>query len=258
MTNGRNTNRFTLGVWNGRGHHKNYDTVSLSGEPLLQREELSISTNDGDHASPQQQVAVTTTTTTTYDTSVLPKSNTTSTTTTTCSCEGVPNPTVVLYDSNSMLELSSSLCQGYVTLLSTGKASEGRSTIELAYAAITDGNVIDVCFGIVSFSANGTANASTLRRVKDAKEIIDDLINSNLNDNDEQEGALEEMVVRSYCTSFQSIIQMHDRMNRLNFITKCFCSHRIRQNTLQSIQDNFTPLQQKIRLLLQHRSQQSE
>ena len=260
-------NRLSFGFLKGR--NKNFDAVSLSGEPLLQREDSSSFSTAEER--PERQCKATSAIPT------LPKSNTTCTTTTSMegaqqqqpsSHQGVPD--VALYDPNSMLELSSSLCQGYVTLLSAGKASEqargghsGSSNnidnnhIELAYASISDGNVIDVCFGVTSYSSASKASASTLQRIKDAKEIIDDLINSDLNhnDDDENEIAFEETVVRAYCTSFQHIIQMQDRMKRLNVFTKCFCSQRMRHQTIQSIRENFYPLQQNIGLLLQYQSQ---
>lgn len=259
---GRNKNNLLgFGFLKG-GRDRDYDSVSLSGEPLLHREDSSFSTEE----QPERQYGAT------PDAAILPKSNTTCTTT--CSSEGAQlqqsstqqqTLVIVLYDPNSMLELSASLCQGYVTLLSAGKASEqakgGNSdnndnNTELAYAAITDGNVIDVCFGVVSFSSASKATASTMQRIKDVKEIIDDLVNSDLNNNnDGDEITLEGMVVRAYCTSFQNIIQMHDRMKRLNFITKCFCYQRIRHQTMQSIRENFHPLQQKLALLQQNQSQ---
>ena len=264
---GRNMkNLLALGFLKGRD--RDYDAVSLSGEPLLQSEESSFST---DEQAERQYGA-------TPEVAILPKSNTACTTMS--SGEGVQQqqpssqqrtPVAVLYNPNSMLELSSSLCQGYVTLLSDGKVLEqakdaksghidNNSNIELAYAAIIAGNVIDVCFGIVSFSSASKASASTMQRIKDVKEIIDDLVNSDLNhdDDDECEISIEGIVVGAYCTSFQNIIRMHDRIKRLNFITKCFCYQRIRHQTIKSMEENFHPLQQKLALLSQHQPQQQE
>ena len=251
-----------------KGRDKEYDAFSLSGEPLLQSEDSSFSTAEehpGRHYGATAPDAV-----------ILPQSN--STCATTLSGEGAQlqtpsttkhTPAVVLYDPDSMLELSPSLCQGYVTLLSYGKTSEqakggtnsdsndkNNIKIELAYAAITDGNVVDVCFGIVSYSCASKATASTMQRIKDVKGIIDDLANSDFDHGDEIE--VEGMVIQAYCTSFESIIQMHDRIKRLNFITKCFCYQRIRHQTLQSIRENFDTVHQKVALLLQYQSQQHE
>ncbi len=251
-------NVFAFGLWKGR--NRNYDDVSLSGEPLLQRgvEYSMSSSTDGNPelqkygATPDMAIA-------------LPKSNTTCTTT--CSNEGLPEPpsssgrkpvtSIALYDPNSILELSSSLCQGYVTLLSAGKASDQANDIALACASVTDGNVIDACFGIVNFSSASKASEFTKQRIKDAKDIIDALIDSDFHHDAENEGeiSLEEVVVRAYRTAFESIINMNDRTKRLNFIAKCFCHQRIRRQTVESIRENFHPLQQNI-VRLQARQQQ--
>lgn len=258
-------NGFALGFWKGR--NRNYDDVSLSGEPLLQSgEESSSSASEG---IPQLQKYGAT-----LGTAIaLPKSNTTCTTAS--STEGLPEPpssssrkpasSIALYDLHSILELSSSLCQGYVTLLSAGKTSEqakggGGSDddnhIALAYASVTDGNVIDVCFGIVNFSSASKASELTKQQIKDAKDIIDALIDSDLHHDADNDGAisLEEVVVRAYRRAFESIIKMNDRVKRLNFIAKCFCHRRIRRQTAESLRENFHQLQQNI-VRLQARQQ---
>jgi hypothetical protein len=155
----------------------------------------------------------------------------------------------LLYDPMAMLELSSAVCQGYIALLSAGKAGEqplkggvNESTyshIELAYAAVVDGNVIDACFGV---RVSSKKNASTEKRIKEVKELIDELVNSASDDGDN----MEEMVVLAYVTAFQSIVQMHSKLKQLNMILKCFCTKRVRNRTFQSLQKCFHPLQQHI------------
>jgi hypothetical protein len=157
-----------------------------------------------------------------------------------------------LYDPMAMLELSPALCQGYISLLSAGKAGEqprkigvNESTyshIELAYAAIVDGNVVDACFGV---RVSSKKNTSTEKRIKEVKEMIDILVN-NSTDDDEN---LEEIAVLAYLTAFQSIVQMHSKLKQMNMILKCFCTKRIRNHTLQTLKKCFHPLQQKIRNL---------
>lgn len=159
-----------------------------------------------------------------------------------------------LYDSSAMLELSSSLCEGYITLLSAGKLSEQACTgevnestysnIELAYAAIVDGNVIDACFG-VHFSSK--KNTSMEKHIKDAKEMIVMLVNSNPDEN------LEEVVVKTYCSAFQSIVRMNAKMKQLNIFTKCLCTKRLWNQTSQALLKCFHPLQQEI---MKHQSTQ--
>jgi hypothetical protein len=159
----------------------------------------------------------------------------------------VSRPT--LYDPTAMLELSSALCQGYIALLSAGKASEHPQTggvnestysnVELAYAAIVDGNVIDACFGV---RVSSKKNSSTVKCIKDVKELIDAFVN---NSNDDEEN-LEEIVVTAYLSAFQSIVQMHSKLKQLNMIAKCFCTKRVLNRTLQKLEQCFHPLQQKI------------
>ena len=154
-----------------------------------------------------------------------------------------------LYDPMAMLELSSALCQGYITLLSAGKASEHPQTagglnestysnVELAFAAVVDGNVIDACFGV---RVSSKKNSSTEKRIKDVKEMLDELVN-NCNDDEN----IEELVVLTYLKAFQIISQMHSKLKRLNPIAKCFCTKRVGNRALQNLKQSFHPLQQKI------------
>lgn len=155
----------------------------------------------------------------------------------------------LLYDPMAMLELSSTFCQGYITLLSAGKASEqpqkqrvnesSYSHIELAFAAIVDGNVVDACFGV---RVSSKKNASTEKRIKEVKEMIAELVNSSTDDDEN----LEELAVLAYLTAFQSIVQMHSKLKQLNMILKCFCTKRVRNRTLRTLQKCFHPLQQQI------------
>lgn len=160
-----------------------------------------------------------------------------------------PSQQPTLYDPTAMLELPSAFCQGYITLLSAGKTSEQPQTkevnestyshIELAYAAILDGNVIDACFGV---RVSSKKNASTEKRIKEVKEMIDELVNKSMDDEDK----LEEIVVFAYLSAFQSIVQMHLKLTQLNLIMKCFCAKRVRNRTLRTLQMCFLPLQQHI------------
>jgi hypothetical protein len=159
-----------------------------------------------------------------------------------------PPAVLLLYDPTTLLELSSSLCEGYVTLLSDGKKSEqsrvGKANdkslydnVELAYSSIMDGNVIDVCFGITSFTSK--KNSQTIKHITDAKDMINKI---EMSSNDEM---IQEIIVHAYCTTFESIIIMNDRIKKLNFITKCWYMKRIHEQTLYTIQKNFHPIQQQ-------------
>jgi hypothetical protein len=154
-------------------------------------------------------------------------------------------PIVMFYDPTTLLELSSSLCEGYVTLLSQEKSRGEKSkeqsvyeNIELAFASIVDGNVIDVCFGVTSFTTK--RNAHTIKCIKDAKDMIN---NIELSNNDE---TIPAIVVQAYCTTFQIIITMNNRIQQLNFITKCIYVKRIHTQTLCLIQRNFVPVLQQV------------
>lgn len=156
-----------------------------------------------------------------------------------------------LYNYDAMLELSDSLCQGYIILL-TGAAAGGveqparisgeaadhearERAYLLAFAALTDGNVIDACFGM---RLSSKKNASVSKLIREAKSAIDEAFCAN--------DRVGRLVVEAYQRSFETVIDTHKKMDKLNFFTRCFLERKIRNNARAKLATNFVPLEQAV------------
>jgi hypothetical protein len=150
---------------------------------------------------------------------------------------------VPLYDANAMTELASTVCQGYITLL-TGAVEQARGSsdketqervFQLAYAALTDGNVIDACFGVrISSKKNSAIN--TL--IQEAKRAVDDAVSSN-----EHVGRV---AIDAYKNGFGTVISMNKKLSKLNILTKCFLEKKIRNAARSKLATDFLQLEQAV------------
>lgn len=150
---------------------------------------------------------------------------------------------IPLYDMLVMTEMASSLCQGYITLL-TGTSEQPKDAEEqeekalpLAFASLTDGNVIDACFG-VKVSAPASGIIETL--IKEAKTALDDAVDSNEN--------IAKTAVIAYKQAFENIVSTNNKLDQLNIFTRCFLETKIKQKGRKAIETAFEPLENAIRM----------
>lgn len=150
---------------------------------------------------------------------------------------------VPLYDPVAMMELKSSICQGYLTLLSgtseRAKSGDDKETreraMELAYASLADGNVIDACFGMrIASKENSFATTS----IKEAKNAIDEAATSS--------ERVERVAVEAYKSGFQTVIETNSRLDKLNIFTACFLEKKIRRKATSKLENDFLQLEQAI------------
>lgn len=180
-----------------------------------------------------------------------------------------------LYDPQELLAMESKVASGYVVLMGgyptvantktkppmkkSGKndttaadaAAEeesaeaqpklDRGAVNLAFMALTDGNVVDACFGI---KAHVSADAAT-RRVNQAAKMSNDAKNL-LNEAVRSSAAVREVAVRAYGKAFQIVIQYNDDCKHLNFITRCYRQKPIRQKAENALYEAFKPLNEAI------------
>jgi hypothetical protein len=156
---------------------------------------------------------------------------------------GGKDKVILLYDTDVMLEMKSSLCEGYLTLLQGGcKQSKhtknkvaDQQALPLAYASLTDGNVIDACFGMkLSSKENGYAT----KMIKRAKAAIDKAEYTN--------EAVQSIAVEAYKNGFKSIIDMNKKLEKLNMFTACFFEKKIRRSAIANLGTSFEPLERAI------------
>jgi hypothetical protein len=166
-----------------------------------------------------------------------------------------------LYDAESIMTVKGSVANGYVVLLkgspptpekkqsnSTKKKNKNKSKKNknknnddascdgdaLAFMALTSGNVLDACFGVSSATRRDANITPACHSVYDAKNLLED--------RDLTSDSFRRTAVSAYSNAFQVVIVYHDKMNKLNCITRCFKSSKIRRQTEEDLRIAFSPL----------------
>jgi hypothetical protein len=156
------------------------------------------------------------------------------------------NGALPLYEPSAMLELDAQMAQGYAILLTGAQeqslrtkkhAGPSRQTIMLGFAAMTDGNVVEACFGVRQ--AHGSSASDTVKR--DIKNVKNALSEAQQSDN-----KIALVAVTAYAQAFQVIAAFRSELDKMNFITKCFRYGGIRNNALEALQKCFAPLQEAL------------
>jgi hypothetical protein len=163
------------------------------------------------------------------------------------------NEEIILCDMACMFDMQPQIAQGYVTLLTPGnslpksssskkkKKSKKQKEAEaeeaaylLAFLAVTEGNVVDACFGVQPYSKvhNGLAFA---RR---AKGLIAEAVDSS--------EAICKLAVDTYRESFVIVLDTNARIRKLNFLIRCFCSGRIKRRGRASLKATLQLLEEAI------------
>ncbi|MGK3740832.1 MAG: hypothetical protein ACI90V_007682 [Bacillariaceae sp.] len=168
-----------------------------------------------------------------------------------------------LYDAESIMTVKGSVANGYVVLLKgspptpekkqsnnmkkknknkkkSNENNNNNNNIDnnnndaLAFMALTSGNVLDACFGVTSATRRNADITPACHRVNDAKNLLED--------RDLTSDSFRRTAVAAYCDAFQVIIVHNEKMNKLNCITRCFKSSKIRRQTEEDLRIAFSPL----------------
>jgi len=157
-----------------------------------------------------------------------------------------------LYDVESMMIIKGSVANGFIVLLQGSPPSTNsnesrknrnnkKSNLKinenndgddaLAFMALTSGNVLNACFGVANTTRRD--NISSSRSVDEAKNLLADRDTTD---------SFRRTAVTAYFDAFQVIVVYHDQMNKLNFLTRCFRSGKIRRQTEVDLRTAFSPL----------------
>eukprot|EP00339_Tiarina_fusa_P024618 CAMPEP_0117077922 /NCGR_PEP_ID=MMETSP0472-20121206/54930_1 /TAXON_ID=693140 ORGANISM="Tiarina fusus, Strain LIS" /NCGR_SAMPLE_ID=MMETSP0472 /ASSEMBLY_ACC=CAM_ASM_000603 /LENGTH=161 /DNA_ID=CAMNT_0004804431 /DNA_START=206 /DNA_END=691 /DNA_ORIENTATION=+ len=137
-----------------------------------------------------------------------------------------------LYDAESMMLIKGSVASGFIVLLGGGDKRKGSTAdLSLAFLALTQGNVLEACFGVANPSRREDTPAS--RAARDAKLMLDDCAATD---------AFRRGAVQAYCDAFQLVVIHQDQMGRLNCITRCFRAKKIRKKTERNLREAFMGL----------------
>jgi hypothetical protein len=143
-----------------------------------------------------------------------------------------------LYDTESMMLIKKGIASGFVVLLGGhGDSNKTRKDADygLAFMALTQGNVLDACFGVVNPSRREDTPAT--RSTNEAKALIDGCATSD---------SFRVAAVKAYRDAFQVVLNHREQMGRLNCITKCFRTKKIRKKTEQDLRESFLGLAKSI------------
>lgn len=138
-----------------------------------------------------------------------------------------------LYDADAMMCIQKSVARGYIALL--GGLDE-TSDLSLSFMSLTQGNVLDACFGVVDASVRRREETPATRSSKAAKEMLDD---SAATTNSDQ---FKQLAVTSYRSGFEEVVAHNEKMGKLNCITRCFRSKKIRRKTEKQLRVAFMEL----------------
>jgi hypothetical protein len=137
-----------------------------------------------------------------------------------------------LYDEDSILELKPSMASGFVILLAggpTGKKKTKKADVNLGFLALTEGNVLDACFGVVSSSRG--KNTPATRSAREGKDLLG---NAGYTSDD-----FKRIAVEGYCEAFEVAVVYHEEFGRLNCITRCFKTKGIRKKAQKNLRVAF-------------------
>jgi hypothetical protein len=151
------------------------------------------------------------------------------------------NEEIILYDMTALLEVAPHVAQGYVALLTPTLAGKSQADQEnaytLAFLALTEGNVVDTCFGISTYTTNNDDHkgAAFARRAKNLIGLAGDV-----SDN------VSTLAVDTYRQVFETLVDMHQKRRRLFFLWRCFMSGSIQRRGKDKIRKAFTPLEEAL------------
>jgi hypothetical protein len=182
--------------------------------------------------------------------------------------------TVPLYNADAALLIPKNVADGYLILLSGGLKSakavanqrnkndasdpssggestaqsydsrrlsaDERSAISLAFAALTDGNVIEAMFGVESNGGIRGKNTSQVafNAVRDAKQALIDASSAS--------ESIKQLSVETYCKCFEVILKYHLGLESVGFIMYCIKQHKIRETAVEELAKAFQQLNEAV------------
>ena len=148
---------------------------------------------------------------------------------------------IILYDMAAMVTLNAQIANGYVSLLTPSKSGKEKKDREnaaytVAFMALTDGNVVDAAFGLQAYSKDRDHNGSVFCRR--AKTLIAEAADTS--------DAVTTLAVDAYREAFTIVVDTDKKLQKMNFLIRCFFSGRVLRRQRESIQKAFTRLEESI------------
>lgn len=134
-----------------------------------------------------------------------------------------------LYNPTVTLEMNADIAHGYHVLLRGNPADPSSGT--LSFMALTDGNVVDACLGVLQ----NTNNKNVARPTKEALIVAA-----------EHSEAVQELAVHTYQRAFQIVMDHHGRVRKTFFLIRCCVEGHMRNMALKRLRDNFALLEEAV------------
>lgn len=147
---------------------------------------------------------------------------------------------IILYDMAAMVTMNAQIADGYLSLLTPSKAGKKKKDRENAYMvafmALTDGNVVDACFGLQNYSKDRDHNGAVFCRR--AKTLIAEAADTS--------DAVTKLAVDAYREAFAIVVDTDKKLKKMNFLIRCFFSGGVLRRQRESIQKAFARLEESI------------
>lgn len=142
-----------------------------------------------------------------------------------------------LYDPESMLSINPSVAQGFISLLGDAQDSQGNKSrkqadISLSFLALTEGNVLEACHGVVN--ASRRENTPATRAARSGKDLLGDIALANEN--------FPQIAVESYCEAFHVVLDYEEDLSNLNCITRCFRKKSVTKKAEKKLRSAFSKI----------------
>ena len=142
-----------------------------------------------------------------------------------------------LYDPEAMLSIKPAVAQGFISLLgdaqdSQGKKARKQADLSLSFLALTEGNVLEACHGVVN--ASRRENTSATRAVRAGKDLLGDIALAN--------DSFPRIAVEAYCEAFHVVVNYDEDLRNLNCITRCFRKKSITKKAEKSLRSAFVKI----------------
>lgn len=136
-------------------------------------------------------------------------------------------------------DVSSISCHGAnVVPMKNVCSPEFENNLSLAFIALTDGNVVDACFGVGGCGRNGSTQAKNI--IREAKNLL-----RNAGDSSE---SIKHLAVGAYGRSFDAVIEYRKNIAMKNRFGSCSKAKTIRKAAEENLSDAFVPLLEALEL----------
>lgn len=168
--------------------------------------------------------------------------------------------TTPLYDPVCMLDINREVASGYLILLLGGpdrtispqKKRRGKrernmvatrdseesdeGVVSLAFSSLTDGNVVNACFGAPTQPIAVSSPSYTMAR--NAKNALAAAADGN--------DLMKRLAVESYAAGFRIVIDYNDEMARLSPCSRCFKQAELRRKADRDLKQTFSSLSEAV------------